>query len=117
MDQSGKHMMQDRTISLRDWFSKLGSATQHLFAVADSAREPNIPIELRRRGAEFSSLYRGEPEESLSSVAPYLVRVDPQCELMRWLLTNGWGNSWGIFLVSSTSLETLRQHFRRFLLV
>jgi hypothetical protein len=36
---------------------------------------------------------------------------------MRWLLTNGWGNSWGIFLVSSTSLETLRRHFRRFLLV
>jgi len=110
-------MTQDRTISLRDGFSKLVSATQHLFAVLDSAREPGIPVELRRKGAEFSSLYRGEPEESLSSVAPYLARVDPQCELMRWLLTNGWGNSWGIFLVSSTSLETLRQHFRRFLLV
>jgi hypothetical protein len=36
---------------------------------------------------------------------------------MRWLLTNGWGNSWGIFLVSPASLETLRRHFRRFLLV
>jgi hypothetical protein len=88
-----------------------------LFAVLDSAREPNIPVELRRKGAEFSSLYRGEPEESLSSVAPYLVRLDPKSELMRWLLTNCWGNSWGIFLVSSESLETLRRHFRRFLLV
>jgi len=110
-------MTQDRTISLRDGFSKLVSATQHLFAVLDSAREPGIPVELRRKGAEFSSLYRGEPEESLSSVAPYLVSLDPKAELMRWLLTNGWGKSWGIFLVSSTSLETLRQHFRRFLLV
>src|SRR5215471_10933535 len=110
-------MTQDRTISLRDGFSKLVSANQHLFAVLDSAREPCIPVELRRKGAEFSSLYRGEPEESLSSVAPYLARVDPQCELMRWLLTNGWGNSWGIFLVSSASLEALRRHFRRFLLV
>src|SRR5215475_13081353 len=117
MGQSGKHMTQDRAISLRDWFSKLGSATQHLFAVMDSARESNIPIELRRIGAEFSSLYRGQPEESLSSVAPYLVSLDPKSEMMQWLLTNGWGNSWGIFLVSSTSLETLRRHFRRFLLV
>src|SRR5262245_36211173 len=117
MDQSGKHMTQDRTITLRDWFSKLGSATQHVFAVLDSARDSNIPIELRRKGAEFSSLYRGEPEESLSSVAPYLVSLDPESELMRWLLTSGWGNSWGIFLVSSASLEALRRHFRRFLLV
>jgi hypothetical protein len=110
-------MTQDRTISLRDWFSKFGSETQHLFAVLDSAREPSIPLELRRKGAEFSSLYRGEPEESLSSAAPYLASLDPKSELMRWLLTNGWGNSWGIFLVASTSLETLRRHFRRFLLV
>ena len=110
-------MTPDRTISLRDWFSKLESPTQHLFAVMDSARDPNIPIELRRKGAEFTSLYRGEPEESLSSVAPYLVSLDPKSELMRWLLTNGWGNSWGIFLVSAASLATLRRHFRHFLLV
>src|SRR5215475_5058783 len=117
MGQSGKHMTQDRAISLRDWFSKLGTATQHLFAVMDSARDPNIPIELRRKGAEFSSLYRGEPEEYLSSVAPYLVSLDPKSELMWWLLTTGWGKSWGIFLVSSANFETLRRHFRRFLLV
>src|SRR5215471_10053230 len=117
MNQSEKHMTQDRTVSLRDWFSKLGSPTQRLFAVMDSAKEPSIPVELRRKGTEFTSLYRGEPEECLSSVAPYLASLDPKSELMRWLLTNGWGNSWGIFLVSSTSLETLRRHFRHFLLV
>jgi Domain of unknown function (DUF4123) len=111
-------MTPDSTISLRDWFSMLeAAAPRHLFAVLDSARDPNIPIELRRKGAEFVSLYRGEPEESLSSVAPYLVRLDPRSESMRWLLTNGWGNSWGIFLVSSASLEILRRHLRQFLLV
>jgi hypothetical protein len=109
--------MQDRFSELKNWFSTLESAQQHLFAVVDAAREPRIPAELRGRAVEFVSLYRGEPEEALVAVAPYLVQLDLKSEFTRWLLADGWGNSWGIFLVSQSSLEDLRRHLRHFLLV
>jgi hypothetical protein len=37
--------------------------------------------------------------------------------MLEWILDNGWGDSWGIFMTSSDSLENLRRHFRHFLLV
>src|SRR5215467_1391003 len=109
--------MQNAAGGITKWFSTLDAANQHVFAVLDSAREASIPAELKRSALEFSSLYKGEPEETLSQVAPYLVRLDPKSEFTGWLLTNGWRNSWGIFFVSAASLEELRRHFRHFLLV
>src|SRR5262245_23164638 len=109
--------MQNSAIELRDWFLTLESANRQLYAVLDAARESRIFSELQGRGVEFVSLYRGEPEETLSQVAPYLVRIDPKSEFTRWLLANAWGDSWGIFLISSASLDDIRRHFRRFLLV
>ena len=108
--------MQNAHINLGEWFSTLDPA-QHLFAILDAAREGRIPIELQSKGVQFTSLYRGEPEEVLHEVAPYLVRIDAQSEFARWLLNEGWGDSWGIFPVASATLEELRRHFRHFLLV
>jgi hypothetical protein len=102
---------------LRNWLSTLESANLRLFAVLDAARESRIPGELRGRGAEFISLYRGEPEEALAEVAPYLVQIALKSEFAKWLLADGWGKSWGIFVVSQSSLEDLRRHLRHFLLV
>ena len=34
-----------------------------------------------------------------------------------WILTEGWGRNWGIFVVSKADFRTLRQHFRSLLTV
>lgn len=91
-------------------------ARDSLFAILDSARAEDVPVRLEGSGAESVSLYRGEPEESLADVAPYLVQIDADPELLAWVTDEGWGDSWGVFLTSPASLEDLRKHFRRFLM-
>jgi hypothetical protein len=65
----------------------------------------------------FLSLYMGQSEELLSSVAPYLFPYELNSEFGAWLLEKGWGNSWGMFVSTQVSLEELRKHFRKFLMV
>jgi hypothetical protein len=110
-------LMQDELTELRNWLLSLETTSQGLFVALDAAQESRIPAELKNRGVEFASLYRGEPEEVLNEVAPYLVKVDRNLEFMNWLLDSGWGKSWGMFLLSSDNLEDLRRHLRHFLLV
>ena len=42
-------------------------------------------------------LYRGELDGDLAPAAPYLVKLDRDAELTTWLLTHGFGDSWGDF--------------------
>jgi hypothetical protein len=89
---------------------------RNFFAILDAARDASISRRLRYE-SEAISLYRGEPEESLSETAPYLVSLGGREDLVSWILREGWHNSWGILFSSSAGLEALRRHFRRFLLV
>ncbi len=88
-----------------------------LFAILDAARAAYVPVKLSQLESGWISLYRGEPEETLAEVAPYLVKLEQDSEILEWIFDNGWGDSWGIFMTSSASLEDLRKHFRHFLLV
>jgi hypothetical protein len=46
-----------------------------------------------------------------------LINLKRKDSFTDWLLSNGWGKSWGIFLQSSASLKELQRHFRQFLMV
>jgi hypothetical protein len=46
-----------------------------------------------------------------------LVRCEQGAEFVRWMLEEGWSDSWGIYLTSTAGLEGLCEHFRQFLLV
>lgn len=88
-----------------------------LFVVLDAARAPNVPSRLAAFGVEHASLFAGEMGELLKGVAPYLARCPQDSPLMKWILEEGWGDSWGIFVSVNLSLEELRRHLKRFLLV
>jgi hypothetical protein len=47
-----------------------------------------------------------------------VVRWQPRTDFAEWLLQNGWGQSWGVFLTLrvQTPLEQLRRHFQSLLL-
>jgi len=53
----------------------------------------------------------------LKFAAPYLVSLDPEDRTTRYILRHAWGNSWGIFLRSTSSMETLRRHLKGMLMV
>ena len=98
---------------------QLGTANarrqSYLYAVLDAARDERIYPTLRRLAAteQVVCLYQGRTATELAAVAPYLVCLGITDRVFDWLWEQGWGESWGIFLWSLVSQETLRSHFRR----
>ncbi len=88
-----------------------------VYAVFDGASAPNLLQMLARWKAESVCLLRGELKPDVAQVAPYLTVIRPDTPFTDWVLEEGWGKHWGIFIVSTASFRTLRQHFRSFLMV
>ena len=89
----------------------------NVYAVLDGASVPDLLTQLYELEPEFECLYRGELEPDVAEVAPYLVCLDPDSEFTRWLLSEGWGQHWGVFAASDADMRALRRHFRTFLIV
>ena len=90
---------------------------QSVYAVLDGASVPDLLEKLHGAKEEWACLYRGELEPDLAVTAPYLVKLRRESPLTDWILTEGWGNHWGVFAETPAGLEALRRHFRRFLRV
>ncbi len=88
-----------------------------VYAILDGARNERIYPGVTESGEPYCCLYRGELEPGLAEAAPYLVQLQRDAAFTSWLITQGWGDSWGIFLKSASTLSELRRHFRRFLMV
>lgn len=66
---------------------------------------------------DFVCLYRGELKPDMAEVAPYLVELIPETPFADWLLGEGWGKHWGVFVTAQSDLAALRKHFRTFTIV
>lgn len=88
-----------------------------IYVILDAARIFGELDTAQKLQTKFLSLYKGQSEELLSAVAPYLFHYQPNSEFANWLGDKGWGNAWGVFIQSNESLESLQTHFRRFLMV
>ncbi len=90
-----------------------------LWAVLDGASTPQLLDAIFEHGVEHACLYSGELEPDMAEVAPYVVRIEPDEPFTRWLLSQGWGQSWGIFAATTaaTDLRLLRRHLRGLLTV
>jgi len=95
----------------------LASQKLPLFALVDAARSPDVLGLLRLHSEVHYSLYDGPAGEKLDEVAPYLVQLHAQSPLTQALVSEQWGNSWGMFVWAMSDFKTLRRHFRRFLMV
>jgi hypothetical protein len=87
------------------------------YAILDAARDDKIYPALTQADTESLCLYLGEKAEELATVAPYLLCLTQEDPFTQWLMNNGWGKSWGIFVRSSASLKELHRHFRKYLMV
>jgi hypothetical protein len=87
------------------------------YAVLDGASVPELLPKLAGMKDEWACLYRGELEPDIAQVAPYLVKLRAESPFTDWILSEGWGNHWGIFALTQIGLEALRRHFRHFLRV
>jgi hypothetical protein len=88
-----------------------------VFTILDGASVPGLPTHLASFNPEHICLYRGELEPDLAEVAPYLVFLERDAPFTDWVISNGWGQHWGIFGITQADMNELRKHFRKFLMV
>lgn len=94
-----------------------GRAGWSVYAVLDGARSARIHRDVAESGLPHACLYAGPLPAPMVEVAPYLVKLTPDAPFTRALLADGWGASFGIFILANAMLEELRRHFRRLLKV
>ncbi|CAN5670792.1 hypothetical protein BH10BAC3_BH10BAC3_42520 [soil metagenome] len=87
------------------------------YFLGDAARISIDFDALKSLSPSFRCLYFGKSEEQLSSVAPYIFRFSDSKEFADHVIENGWGNSWGLFVVTDQPIEEAQHHFRKFLMV
>jgi uncharacterized protein DUF4123 len=93
-------------------------AGESLYAILDAAGNIDIAYQLQNiSNVEYVSLYKGRKEEPMWDAAPYLTLCVRDSEFFNWMIERGWGDSWGIFVISKATLEDLCKHFQEFLLV
>lgn len=86
------------------------------YSILDGASTPGLRQRLWQHQPPHRCLMRGELDDEMAQVAPYLVQLSPDSEFTEFVL-EGWGQHQGIFLLSSANLRDLRRHFRRFMTV
>ncbi len=106
----------DKVIS-QIWRSDDPRRIPPIYAILDAARNERIHPAIVDFEGEFCCLYGEKVPDVLAKVAPYLVRLRSNDSFTTWLISEGWGDSWGIFLESDTDMEELREHFRGLLKV
>jgi hypothetical protein len=107
-------------MNLRDILYQTSFAQdKQLYIILDAARVEQMPAQLfeLEDDPEYFSLFFDTPQAELIDVAPYLVKVDIDSRLLTWMLEEGWGKSWGIFISATMELEELFEHLRQFLKV
>jgi hypothetical protein len=87
------------------------------YALLDAARDDRIYPAILRADCEWTCLYRGDAAVTMAEVAPYLVQLERASAFTSWVIAEGWGNSWGVFLNTTVTMEALRNHFRRLVMV
>ena len=87
------------------------------FAVLDGASIPELLEKIQALEPKCECLYMGELEPDMAEVAPYLVQLEPGSDFFNWVVAAGWGKHWGIFAQTPSDFRTMRQHFRRSLVV
>ncbi|MDC0668040.1 DUF4123 domain-containing protein [Nannocystis radixulma] len=88
-----------------------------LYAIVDAARSDRALLLLEESIDPYASLYDGERGRAYDDVAPYLVHLRADSGLLQRLVHEGWGDAWGIYVVSAAEFAAVRRHFRQFLMV
>jgi hypothetical protein len=85
-----------------------------LYALVDAAgNQSALDFMYGQETLNFDCLFPGEVEPEVFEVAPFLVDLENQADVLDWLM-EGWGNSWVSFLHSTASLDELQIHLRQF---
>lgn len=86
-----------------------------VYAVIDGAAVKELRYKIWKMQPESCCLWAGELAPDMQEVAPYLIKLEKYSEFTDWLMTNGWGENWGIYLSTHLNFKQIRKHLRKFL--
>ncbi|WP_208354184.1 DUF4123 domain-containing protein [Pseudaestuariivita rosea] len=95
----------------------------HTYAILDAAKVLNLPELLASSNLEHRCLFKGQAEDDLRDVAPWIVKLEEGNSFTRNLFTQDtknpapwylWDKNPGIYIRSTASLNDLWKHFRKF---
>lgn len=98
-----------------NYFIQMNKTPDYL--LLDAARMGRFFNIFREKDGHYNCLYEDRSRDDLSDVAPYLVSVAADKDLLSWVTENGFGKSWGIFIYTAAGFEEVLGHFRKFLVV
>jgi hypothetical protein len=88
------------------------NTTTRLYCVLDGASVPNLPMRLFETGARNYCLFKGDLKPDMLYMAPYVVQLKPGDTMTEWVMSEGFGKHWGIFVNSRHKIAEMRRHFR-----
>ena len=90
-----------------------------IYAILDGAVVKQLPDAFESMNVRHACLFRGETDPLVLTRAPWLVKVEPESEVLAWILREGWGRNWGMFAAvpRDTKFDAVLEHFRQFIQV
>jgi|GEM_PF-467587 len=115
MTSSNQEKMDVATLEAQLWRPNEQGETPVIFAILDGARDKKIEALVRKGALKSSCLYEGKLSYAMAIVAPYIVELERGHAQTHAILSQGWGNSWGVFAVTypPTSMLSVRRNCRK----
>lgn len=89
------------------------STALHTFTVLDGASNDGLlNVLYGDKRPKFECLFTGELAPDMAYVAPYLAELQEGSDFAHWAVEGGWGNHWGLFVLSQVELPELWRHLR-----
>lgn len=89
----------------------------NIYAIIDGAACPELRFKLYRWQPVYSCLWSGKLEPDLEEVAPYMVKLERGAVFTEWLIKEGWGKHWNIFVETPLAPAPFRKQIRKLQLV
>ena len=95
----------------------------HTYAILDAAKVFGLDAAIASSGLDHRCLFKGQAQEDLGAVAPWIVALRDDATFTRHLFSHAktkelpwfyWALQPGLYLRSAASIDDVRKHFRRF---
>ena len=96
-------------------FDEIGNIQNYTtFVIADGAIDKEVDVNLEIYRPEHRTLYPEIYSKEVGYAQPFLINLESSTEFKKWFLEKGYGNSRGVFVLSTLDIDTLANNIKNF---
>jgi hypothetical protein len=84
------------------------------YVIVDGALDKEIDVNLEIYQPQYRTLYPEAYSKEAGYAQPFLVNLESSAEFREWFLEKGYGNSRGVFVLSTVDIDTLTNNIKDF---